>query len=138
MRINGRLCVPDVSDPRREILEEAHCAPYAMHLGSTKMYRSLNSHFWWPGMKKSVVEFVTRCLTCQQVKTEHQASVGKLHPLPIPLWKWERITMDFVMGLPRTRRNHDVVWVIVDRLTKSAHFLPVRTDESLDSWLGGM
>ena len=84
-------------------------------------------------MKKSVDEFVSRCLTCQQVKTEHQAPVGKLHPLPIPVWKWERITMFFFMGLPRTRRNHDAVWVIVDRLTKSAHFLPIRTDESLDS-----
>ena len=77
-------------------------------------------------MKKDVAEFVSRCLTCQQVKAEHQAPTGKLQPLPIRVWKWERITMDFVTGLPRTLKGNDAVWVIVDRLTKSAHFLPIR------------
>ncbi|KAL0385909.1 UNVERIFIED_CONTAM: Transposon Ty3-I Gag-Pol polyprotein [Sesamum radiatum] len=72
------------------------------------------------------------CLTCQQIKAEHQAPAGKLHPLSIPEWKWEKITMDFVIGLPRTFRKHDAVWVIVDRLTKSAHFLPIRQNDSLD------
>ncbi|KAL0462737.1 UNVERIFIED_CONTAM: Transposon Tf2-11 polyprotein [Sesamum latifolium] len=75
--------------------------------------------------EKDVAEFVAKCLTCQQVKAEHQAPAGKLHPLSIPEWKWEKITMDFVIGLPRTFRKHDAVWVIVDRLTKSAHFLPI-------------
>ncbi|KAL0381936.1 UNVERIFIED_CONTAM: Transposon Ty3-I Gag-Pol polyprotein [Sesamum latifolium] len=83
-------------------------------------------------MKKDVAEFVAKCLTCQQVKAEHQAPAGKLHPLSIPEWKWEKITMDFVIGLPRTFRKHDAVWVIVDRLTKSAHFLPIRQNDSLD------
>ena len=77
-------------------------------------------------MKIDVADFVSRCLTCQQVKSEHQAPVGKLQSLPIPVWKWERITMDFVTGLPRTLRGNDAVWVIVDRLTKSAHFLPIK------------
>ncbi|KAL0458155.1 UNVERIFIED_CONTAM: Transposon Tf2-11 polyprotein [Sesamum latifolium] len=76
--------------------------------------------------------FVAKCLTCQQVKAEHQAPAGKLHPLSIPEWKWEKITMDFVIGLPRTFRKHDAVWVIVDRLTKSAHFLPIYQNDSLD------
>jgi len=84
------------------------------------------------GMKRDVAEFVSKCLTCQQVKAEHQVPAGLLHPLPVPEWKWERITMDFVMGLPRTQKSHDAVWVIVDRLTKSAHFLPVRMDYSLE------
>ncbi|KAL0445246.1 UNVERIFIED_CONTAM: Transposon Ty3-G Gag-Pol polyprotein [Sesamum latifolium] len=67
-----------------------------------------------------------------QVKAEHQAPAGKLRPLSIPEWKWEKITMDFVVGLPRTLRKHDAIWVIVDRLTKSAHFLPIRQGDSLD------
>ncbi|KAL0439630.1 UNVERIFIED_CONTAM: Transposon Ty3-I Gag-Pol polyprotein [Sesamum latifolium] len=86
----------------------------------------------WPTMKKDVAEFVAKCLTCQQVKAEHQAPAGKLHPLSIPEWKWEKITMNFVIGLPRTFRKHDAVWVIVDRLTKSAHFLPIYQNDSLD------
>ena len=83
-------------------------------------------------MKRDVAEYVARCLTCQQVKIEHQAPAGKLRPLPIPEWKWERISMDFVCGLPKTPRKHDAIWVIVDRLTKSAHFLPIRQSDSLD------
>ena len=77
-------------------------------------------------MKKGVAEFVARCLTCQQVKAEHQASSGMLQPLSIPVWKWKKITLDFVTGLPRTLKRFNAVWVIVDRLTKSAHFLPIR------------
>ena len=127
-----RLCVPDVGDVRREIMEEPHSSAYAMHLGSTNMYHTLKEHYWWKGMKRDITEFVSRCLTCQQVKAEHQKPVGLLQSLPIPQWKWERITMDFVVGLPRCRSGHDMIWVIVDRLTKSAHFLPIRNSDSLD------
>ncbi|KAL2226381.1 UNVERIFIED_CONTAM: Transposon Ty3-I Gag-Pol polyprotein [Sesamum indicum] len=130
---NGKcICVPNVEELRMEIMHEAYYAPYAMHPGSTKMYRDLRPYYWWPTMKKNVAEFVAKCLTCQQVKAEHQAPAGKLHPLIIPEWKWEKITMDFVIRLPRTFRRHDVIWVIVDRLTKSAHFLPIRQNDSLD------
>ncbi|WCJ39071.1 Transposon Tf2-6 polyprotein [Euphorbia peplus] len=132
----GRLCVPDIEALKREIMEEAHCSAYALHPGSTKMYRTLKENYWWHGMKKDVAEFVARCLVCQQVKAEHQSPSGLLQPLPIPEWKWEHITMDFVSSLPRTQRGHDSVWVIVDRLTKSAHFLPVRVDYSLDKLAG--
>ena len=128
-----RLCVPDVGDVRREIMEEAHSSAYAMHPGSTKMYHTLKEHYWWKGMKRDIAEFVSRCLTCQQVKAEHQKPAGLLQSLPIPQWKWERITMDFVVGLPRCRSGHDTIWVIVDRLTKSAHFLPIRNTDSLDT-----
>ncbi|KAL5739012.1 hypothetical protein ACOSQ2_028192 [Xanthoceras sorbifolium] len=103
-----------------------------MHPGSTKMYRDLKTQYWWSGMKKDVIEFVNKCITCQQVKAEHQVPSGLLQPIAIPEWKWDRITMDFVTGFPLTRSKHDAVWVIVDRLTKSAHFLLVRTDYSLD------
>ncbi|KAL0434130.1 UNVERIFIED_CONTAM: Transposon Tf2-11 polyprotein [Sesamum latifolium] len=131
--VNGeRVCVPDVDGLREEILREAHNAPYAMHPGTVKMYRNLRPYYWWQTMKKDVAEFVAKCMTCQQVKAEHQAPAGKLRPLSIPEWKWEKITMDFVVGLPRTLRKHDAIWVIVDRLTKSAHFLPIRQGDSLD------
>ena len=83
-------------------------------------------------MKRDVSEFVTKCLVCQSVKAKHQVPSGLLQPIRIPEWKWDRNTMDFVVGLPLTGRRHDSVWVVVDRLTKSAHFLPVRTDYSLD------
>ncbi|KAL0378456.1 UNVERIFIED_CONTAM: Transposon Ty3-G Gag-Pol polyprotein [Sesamum radiatum] len=99
---------------------------HSMHPG-TKMYQNLRPYYWWQTMKKDVAEFVAKCMTCQQVKAEHQAPAGKL---PYPEWKWEKITMDFV-GLPRTLRKHDAIWVIVDRLTKSAH-LPIRLGDSLD------
>ena len=76
-------------------------------------------------MKRKITEWVIRCYTCQRVKAEHQRPSGLLHPLEIPEWKWEHIVMDFIVGLPRTRANYDAIWVIVDRLTKSAHFLPI-------------
>ena len=84
-------------------------------------------------MKRDISEFVTKCLVCQRVKTKYQVPLGLLQSIRIPEWKWNRITMDFVVGLPLTGRKHDSVWVVVDRLTKSAHFLPVRTDYSLEN-----
>ena len=127
-----RMCVPEYGELKREIMEEAHSSAYAMHPGSTKMYRTLKEHYWWNGVKKEIAGFVSRCLTCQQVKAEHQRPAGKIQLLPIPVWKWEKISMDFVTGLPRTQRQHDAIWVIVDRLTKSAHFLPVNVEDSLE------
>ena len=127
-----RVCVPDDDELRKLILEEAHSGSFSIHPGSTKMYQDLKMSFWWSRMKRDVSEFVTKCLVCQRVKAEHQVPSGLLQPIRIPEWKWDRITMDFVVGLPLTGRKHDSVWVVVDRLTKSAHFLPVRTDYSLD------
>ena len=77
-------------------------------------------------MKRHVGDFVRRCFTCQQVKAEHQKPAGLLQPLEVAEWKWKHNTMDFVTHLPRTQQKHDAVWVIVDQLTKSAHFLAVR------------
>ena len=127
-----RVCVPDDNDLRKAILEEAHSGSFSIHPGSTKMYQDLKMSFWWSGMKRDISEFVTKCLVCQRVKTEYQVPSGLLQSIRIPEWKWDRITMDFVVGLPLTRRKHDSVWVVVDRLTKLAHFLPVRNDYSLD------
>ena len=83
-------------------------------------------------MKRDMTDYVSKCLMCQQVKVEHQVPSGLLNSIPIPQWKWDSISMDFVTGLPLTQRKHDFVWVIVDRLTKSAHFIPVRIDYSMN------
>ncbi|KAJ9189377.1 hypothetical protein P3X46_000681, partial [Hevea brasiliensis] len=91
-----RVCVPDDKELKTSILKEAHNSVYAMHPGSTKMYHDLKLQYWWPGMKKDIVDHVTRCLTCQQVKAEHQVPSGLLQPINIPEWKWDRVTMDFV------------------------------------------
>ena len=132
MIVKGRrMCVPEYGELKRDIMEEAHSSACAMHPGSTKMYKTLKEHYWWNGMEKEIASFVSRCLTCQQVKVEHQKPVGKIQLLPIPVWKWEKITMDFVTSLPRIHRQHDAVWVIVYRLTKSAYFLPVNVEDSL-------
>nr|XP_009773227.1 PREDICTED: uncharacterized protein LOC104223475 [Nicotiana sylvestris] len=96
------------------------------------MYRTVKEHYWWSGMKRDIAEFISKCLVCQQIKVEHQVPAGLLQPLSIPEWKWERITMDFVSRLPRTQINHDAIWVIVDKLTKGAHFLAIRMDYSLE------
>ena len=82
-----RMCVPEYGELKRDIMEEAHSSAYAMHPGSTKMYRTLKEHYWWNGMKKEIANFVSRCLTCQQVKAEHQKPAGKIQLLPIPVWK---------------------------------------------------
>ncbi|GJR37319.1 putative nucleotidyltransferase, ribonuclease H [Tanacetum coccineum] len=121
-----RLCVPNDQTLREKVMTEAHSSPFTIHPGSTKMYRDLKQYFWWNGMKQDVATFVSKCMTCQQVKIEHQRASGLLQPLEIPMWKWDEISMDFVTGLPTTQKRHDAIWVVVDRLTKSAHFLPIR------------
>ncbi|WRX21064.1 Integrase zinc-binding domain - like 10 [Theobroma cacao] len=113
-------------------MEEAHSSAYALHPGSTKMYRTIREHYWWSGMKRDVAEFVAKCLVCQQVKAEHQRPVGTFQSLLVPESKWEHVTMDFVLGLPRTQRGKDAIWVIVDRLTKFAHFLAVHSTYSIE------
>ena len=132
LMMGHKLCVPDVVELKKEIMEEAHSSAYAMHPGSTKMYHTLREHYWWRGMKKDVAEFVSRCLIYQQVKAEHQRPAGILQSLPIPQWKWEKITMDFVVGLSRCQSGYDAIWVIVDRSTKSAHFLPMKNSDSIE------
>nr|GFC87948.1 putative reverse transcriptase domain-containing protein [Tanacetum cinerariifolium] len=126
-----RLVVPNDASLREALLTEAHNSPFSVHPGSTKMYHNLKQYFWWSGMKRDVATFVSKCLICQQVKIEHQRASGLLQQLDIPVWKWDEISMDFVTGLPQTQRRHDAIWVVVDRLTKSAHFFPIRKDYSV-------
>ncbi|GKF07195.1 reverse transcriptase domain-containing protein [Tanacetum coccineum] len=92
------------------------------------MYYDRRDMYWWLGMKKDIALYVSKCLTCSKIKAEHQRPSGLLQQPEILEWKWERIAMDFVTKLPRTSSGHDAIWVIVDRLTKSAHSLPMRKD----------
>ncbi|KAI3777919.1 hypothetical protein L1987_47722 [Smallanthus sonchifolius] len=126
----GRMWIPKGGELRVKILDEAHKSRYSIHPGTNKMYHDLKKEYWWPGMKNDVTDYVSKCLTCSQVKAEHQKPCGKMQPLFIPEWKWEHITIDFITKLPRTAKGHDTIWVIVDRLTKSAHFLPMRESYS--------
>ena len=96
------------------------------------MYQDLRRRYYWSGMKRHVGVFVGRCLTCQEVKAEHQKAARLLPPFEVAEWKWEHVTMDFVTHLPRKPQGHDVVWVIVDRLTKSVYFLAVRMTFTLE------
>jgi transposase InsO family protein len=94
------------------------------------MYHDLKVTYWWYGMKRDVAEYVALCDPCQRVKAEHQCPTGLLQLLQVPEWKWEEIVMDFVVGLSRTQSGYDSIWVIVDQLTKVAHFIPVKTTYS--------
>ena len=96
------------------------------------MYQDLKQHYWWTKMKIEIACYVAKCDTCRWVKATHMKAAGPLQSLSIPTWKWEDISMDFIMGLPRTAKGFDSIWVIIDRLTKIAHFLPVKTDHLVD------
>ena len=84
-----RVCVPNDSELKKSIRKEAHSGSFAIHPGSTKMYQDLKTSYWWFGKKKDVSDFVTKCMVCQRVKTEHQVPSGLLQPIRIPEWKWD-------------------------------------------------
>ncbi|GJV73792.1 putative reverse transcriptase domain-containing protein [Tanacetum coccineum] len=137
-RANGTLClhsrswIPCYGDLRSVIMYESHKSKYSIHPGSEKMYQDVKKLFWWPNMKADIATYVSKCLTCARVKAEHQRPSGLLVQPEIPKWKWDNITMDFITKLPRSSQGFDTIWVIVDRLTKSAHFLPIRENDPLD------
>ncbi|GJS57785.1 hypothetical protein Tco_0652569 [Tanacetum coccineum] len=137
-RADGTLCLdnrswlPCYGDTRSLIMHESHKSKYSIHPGSDKMYHDLKMLYWWPNMKADIATYVSKCLTCAKVKAEHQRPSGLLVQPDIPEWKWEKITMDFITKLPKTAAGFDSIWVIVDRLTKSAHFLPMRETDSTE------
>jgi hypothetical protein len=122
-----RVCVPQDPELRKLIMQEAHDSPYSIHPGNTKMYMDLKGRFWWSNMKRDIVEYIALCDVCNRVKAEHQKPAGLLQLLPIPKWKRDNVGMDFITGLPRTKSGYDSIWVVVDCLTKVAHFIPVKT-----------
>jgi hypothetical protein len=125
---NNRIAVPKNDEIRQQILDEAHLSRYYIHPESTKMYHDLKQHYWWTKMKIEIARYVARCDTCRRVKAIHMKNAGPLQSLPIPTWKWEDISMNFIVGLPRIAKGYHSIWVIIDRLTKIAHFLPIKTD----------
>ncbi|GJY14925.1 putative reverse transcriptase domain-containing protein [Tanacetum coccineum] len=137
-RADGTLCLnnkswlPCYGDLRTLIMHESHNSKYYVHSGSDKRYQDMKQLYWWPNMKADIATYVSKCLTCLKVKAEHQKPSGLLVHTEIPQWKWDNITMDFVTKLPRTQSGNDIIWVIVDQLTKSAHFLPMRETDPMD------
>jgi hypothetical protein len=129
-----RLVVPKDPELRKKILDEAHLSKLSMHPSSNKMYHDLRSLYWWTRMKREFAKYISECDTCQRVKASHLKVADPLQPLPIPSSKWEDICMDFIVGLPNTSWNHDSIWVIVDRLTKTSHFLPVHTTHRTEKY----
>ncbi|WVZ70633.1 hypothetical protein U9M48_019281 [Paspalum notatum var. saurae] len=109
---------------RKRILNEAHTSMFTMHPGSNKMYQDLKQKFWWT----QIAKYVSDCDVCQRVKADH------LKPT-VPTWKWEDVHMDFIVGLPRTQKGYDSIWVIIDHFTKSAHFIPEQLQAALGTKL---
>ncbi|GJY74938.1 putative reverse transcriptase domain-containing protein [Tanacetum coccineum] len=129
---NGRSWLPCYGNLRIVIMHESHKSKYYIHPGSDKMYQDMKKLYWWPNMKADIATYVSKCLTYTKVKAEHQRPSGLLVQLDIPQWKWDNITMDFVMKLPKSSQGYDTIWVIVDRLTKSAIFVPMRETNPLE------
>nr|GEX18261.1 putative reverse transcriptase domain-containing protein [Tanacetum cinerariifolium] len=113
-------------------MDEAHKTRYSVHPRVDKMYHDLRDMYWWPGMTRDLATYVSKCLTCLKVKAKHQRPFGLLKQLDIPEWKWDNITIDSITKLPRSKSRHDTIWVVVDRLTKLAHFLATHEDYSME------
>jgi len=124
----NQLVVLKDHELRNQILDEAHSSKLSIHPGSSKMYQDLKTHFLWTKMKKEIAAYVARCDNCSRVKADHLKTIRFLQPLSVLGWKWEEISMDFIIGLPPIQKGFDSVWVIVDHLTKSTHFIPIRTN----------
>ncbi|KAD2805680.1 hypothetical protein E3N88_39058 [Mikania micrantha] len=122
----NRLWIPLYGGLRELVMDEAHKPRYSVHPESDKMYQDLKALYWWPHMKADIAKYVSKCLACSKVKVEYQKPSGLLQQPEIPMWKWEQISMDFITKLPCTPSGCDTIRVIVDRLTKSAHFLAIK------------
>ena len=123
----NKIYIPNVQNLKLMILNEMHNVPYAGHPGYQKKVAAVKSQYFWLGMKKEIAKDIARCMECQKVKAEHRHLAGLLQPLHILEWKWEEVKMDFITGLPRTNKQHDSIMVVVEKLAKDTHFLPVKT-----------
>ena len=126
MLYKNRLYVRNVTKIKLLILNEIHKTPYSRHPGYQKTITMLRKDYFWPNMKNELTEYIAKCFECQQVKTEHQHPAGFLQLLPIPSWKWEIISLDFITGLPRNQNLNDSIMVVVDKLSKATHFIPIK------------
>jgi hypothetical protein len=127
LSFNDRLVVPKKEALKKKILDQAHTSRYYIHPRSTKMYHDLRQQFWWTRMKHETSRYVSECDSCQKVKADYMKPGELLEPLCIPEWKWGDISIDFIVGLPLTARKFGSILVIVDRLSKSIHFIHVNT-----------
>ncbi|GJT98302.1 putative reverse transcriptase domain-containing protein [Tanacetum coccineum] len=130
--LNGRSWLPCYGNLRTVIMHDSHKSKYFIHPGSDKMYQDMKKLYWWSNMKANIATYVSKCLTYAKVKAEHQRPSGLLVQPEIPEWKWDNITMDFVTKLPKSSQGYNTIWVIVDRLTKSAIFVPMRETDPMD------
>nr|GFB51376.1 reverse transcriptase domain-containing protein [Tanacetum cinerariifolium] len=130
--LNGRFWLPCYGDLRTVIMHNSHKSKYSIHSGSDKMYQDMKKLYWWPDIKVDIATYVSKCLTCVKVKAEHQKPSGLLVQPKIPEWKWDNITMDVVTKLPMSSQGYDTIWVVVDRLTKSTIFTPIRETDPMD------
>ena len=126
LRYEGRVCVPNIDDLRSRIIDKAHGSRYSINTGSTKMYHDLREVIWSDGLKRDVIEFVAKFPNYQQMKAEHQKLNGLVQEISIPNLMWEDVNMDFVVGLPQTIEKCDSIWVRLERMNKSAHFITVK------------
>jgi hypothetical protein len=120
------IYVPNYHEFRSTILKEIHNVPYAGHLVHQKIVVAVKSQYYWLSMKKEIVEYIAKFMEFQKVKAEHRHPTRLLQPLPILEWKWEVVTMDFITKFPRTRKQHDGIMLVVDKLTKATHFIPMK------------
>nr|GEW90049.1 putative reverse transcriptase domain-containing protein [Tanacetum cinerariifolium] len=130
--VGGMRWLPCYGDLWTVIMHESHKSKYSLHPGFDKMYKDMKKLYWWPNMKADIATYVSKCLTCAKVKAEHQRPLGLLVQPKIPEWKGDNITMDFVTKLPKSSQGYDTIWVIVDRLAKSAIFTPMRETDPMD------
>ncbi|GJX05097.1 putative reverse transcriptase domain-containing protein [Tanacetum coccineum] len=127
-----RIWVPLKGDVRTLIMDKAHKSKYSVHPRADKINYNLRDRYWWPRMKKDIAMYVSKCLTYLKVKAEHPRPSSLLQQHEILEGKWENLAMDFVTKLPRMSHGYDSIWVLVDRLIKSAHFLPMCEDFKMD------
>ncbi|GJS76519.1 putative reverse transcriptase domain-containing protein [Tanacetum coccineum] len=130
--LNGRSWLPCYGELRTVIMDESHKSKYSIHPGYEKMYQDMKKLYWWPNTKADIATYIKKCLTCAKVKAEHQRPSGLLVQPEIPQWKWDNITMDFVTKLPKSSQGYETIWVIIDRLTKSAIFVLMRETDPME------
>ena len=119
--------VPNQKELKNSVIYEFHDIPKAGHVGVDKTSAAIIRHFWWPGFRNDIREYIRACQSCQRNKASNQKPAGLLQPLPVPEHKWTDISMDFITQLPRTQSGYDAIYVVVDRCTKMCHFIPTRT-----------
>jgi len=125
--------VSNCNELKNTVLKEMHNMPYDGHPRYQKTIAAIRSQYVWSGMKKKVVNYISKCLKCQKVKIEHRNPVGIIYPLSIPKWKWEVVTIYFITKFPKIVKQPDSIMLVVDKLTKDAHFIPMNNTHKAEN-----